>query len=418
MATPPLDSYIKTPPPSEPDSQFPYLEDQFQRIEGTMSNHTKRIVTVDSNLTLEELTRSTADNSIAQYVTAASVGASNVFTQSTPPTATGRLQGDVWYDTVNSFTPYVWYASAWQNNSTGNYTQYVGQIATINTSLSSTRNKVDNTLGVQWSVKANINNSTGGLTFTGIQRADGTGATYNLEINSNVTINGNLLVSGSVGNTQIADGSITTGKISAGSITAEKISSGSITADKISGGTITADKIVAGTITGTYIANGAIGNSQIANNAVWTNNLTNGAVDTPKIFTNAVSNSASSQGNGSASASITVRAGARVSVLATYAGNRNNGTGGGNNTLRVRANGSDFSNNTTAIFSVALITAASSQAYISGNFVVTGLATNYASTPATLLTIYNAGSDGNITFTADSGGWNEVVSLLVMELAK
>ena len=428
MATPPLDSYIKTPPPSEPDSQFPYLEDQFQRIEGTMSNHTKRIVTVDSNLTLEELTRSNADNSIAQYVTAASVGASNVFTQSTPPTVTGRLQGDVWYDTANSFTPYVWYASAWQNNSTGSYTQYVGQIATINTSLSSTKNKVDNTLGVQWSVKANINNSTGGLTFTGIQKADGTGATYNLEINSNVTINGSLLVSGSVGNTQIADGAITTGKISAGSITADKISSGSITADKISSGSITADKISSGSITSDKISSGSITADKISGGTITADKIVagtitgtyiaNGAVDTPKIFTNAVSNSASAQGNGSASASITVRAGARVSVLATYAGNRSNGTGGGSNTLRVRANGSDFTNNSTTIFSVALVTSASSLAYINGSFVVTGLVTNYASTPATLLTIYNAGSDGTIDFTADSGGWNEVVSLLVMELAK
>lgn len=131
-----------------------------------------------------------------------------------------------------------------------------------------------------------------------------------------------------------------------------------------------------------------------------------------------MSNSASSQGAGTATASITVRAGARVSVLATYAGNRSNGTGGGGNTLRVRANDADFTNNTTSIFSVALVTAASTVAYISYNYVVTGLVTNYASTPATLLTIYNATSDGAITFTADSGGWNETVSLLVMELAK
>ena len=148
------------------------------------------------------------------------------------------------------------------------------------------------------------------------------------------------------------------------------------------------------------------------------NVIISGTVNTNQLANNSVSNSASSQGAGSASVTISVRAGARVSVLATYAGNRSNGTGGGGNTLKVTANGADFTNNSTSIFSVALVTAASSLAYISNTFVVTGLVTNYASTPATLLTVYTATSNGAVTFNATSGGWNETVSLLVMELAK
>lgn len=392
MATPPLDSYIKTPPPTEPDSQFPYLEDQFQRIEGTMSNHTKRIVTVDSNLTTEELTRSNADNSLAQYVTAASVGASNVYTQSTPPTATGRLQGDVWYDTGNSFTPYVWYASAWQNNSTGSYTQYVGQIATINTSLGATKNKVDNTLGVQWSVQATINNSTGGLTFTGLQKADGTGATYNLEITSNVTINGGLLV----------NGSITGSKIAAGTITGSQIAAGTITADKITAGTITADRIVAGTITGTYLASGTVTNTNLANNAVWTNNINNGAVSTPQIYTNAVSNNAYADTSGStASASINLLSGDRVSIWATAQGGSSN-TG---SYLVVGVNGAGGAQNivTKGVSGFVNSAAAYAGSYSGGYVTSVGFVQNIIAGPATVLTFYTAPATGSYTFTAANG---------------
>jgi hypothetical protein len=275
--------------------------------------------------------------------------------------------------------------------STGAYTQYVGQIATINTSLGATKNKVDNTLGVQWSVQATINSSTGGLTFTGLQKADGTGATYNLEITSNVTINGNLLTSGS----------ITGSKIAAGTITASNIATGTITADKTSAGTITADRIVAGTITGTYLASGAVTNSNLANNAVWTNNINNGAVSTPQIYTNAVSNNAYSDSSGStASASINLLSGDRVSIWATAQGGSSN-TG---SYLVVGVNGAGGAQNIVSkgvsgfVNSVAINTSYSG-AYVNAVY----YAQNIIAGPATVLTFYTAPATGSYTFTAANG---------------
>jgi hypothetical protein len=297
---------------------------------------TNNLATTNAAITTEATTRATADTALSTSITnltSTVTGNFNTLNSRIATEETTRANADT--TNANAITSLT---------STVN-----GQTANI-TTLTSTTASITGALSATWSVVGNINGSTGGLVLSGVKRADGTGATYDLEISANTKILGNLVVDG--------------------------------------------------TINGTKIGTGANG------------------ITTPNIQNNSVSNSASSQGAGTASASITVRAGARVSVLATYAGNRSNGTGGGSNTLRVRANGADFPNNTTSIFSVALVTAPSSQAYISNTFVITGIVTNYASTPATLLTIYNAPSDGAITFTADSGGWNETVSLLVMELAR
>lgn len=73
-------------------------------------------------------------------------------------------------------------------------------------------------LSVQWSIVGNINGVTGGLTLTGIKKADGSGPTFNLEIDSNVTINGNLLVNGTISSPKIANDAVTTEKILANSV--------------------------------------------------------------------------------------------------------------------------------------------------------------------------------------------------------
>ncbi|MFC0282445.1 hypothetical protein ACFFJB_02240, partial [Camelimonas abortus] len=49
-----------------------------------------------------------------------------------------------------------------------------------------------NGLGVQYAVQGYVGGSYGGFVFTGVKRADGAGATYLLEITSNVVINGDL----------------------------------------------------------------------------------------------------------------------------------------------------------------------------------------------------------------------------------
>jgi hypothetical protein len=435
-------------------SHYSYLEDQLQKLEIVNKKQVVRIEDNTSSITEERLVRNDADKALAQFVTTASVGASRVYTQSSPPVATGRLQGDVWYDTDDSFKPYVWYASAWQDNSTGNYTQYVGQIATISTTLGSTKDKVDNTLGVQWAVKANINGSTGGLTFTGIQKADGTGATYNLEINSNVTINGGLIVAGSLGSTQIADGAITTGKIAAGTITGDRIAAGTITgtniaagsinADRISAGTITADRIVAGSIETTRLADGAVSNAKIANSAV----------NTSKISSNSVTYSGYGSGTASCSTTVTVRSGARVQIIAVAKASSTTQSKewystGGNGSSPQYWNGSAWASGyppapSTAVSSLGSLTintpggsessdilgayngsssdsARGGSYYVNGNWEY-GYYRNYtimAYATTTITSYYNgSGSDISYNFSVSASGVNTTVSLYVIEMAR
>lgn len=65
-----------------------------------------------------------------------------------------------------------------------------------------------NGLGVQWAIQGYVGGSYGGLVFTGIKRADGVGADFLLEINSNVVINGNLIVTGTIYNAQLSNSAV------------------------------------------------------------------------------------------------------------------------------------------------------------------------------------------------------------------
>ena len=83
-------------------------------------------------------------------------------------------------------------------------------ITTLNTNVGnnsasiSTLSSSVNGISAKYVLAATIDGVTGGLDLQGSQRADGTGAVFALNINANVTINGNLLVSGSVGSTKIS----------------------------------------------------------------------------------------------------------------------------------------------------------------------------------------------------------------------
>lgn len=185
-----------------------------------------------SSLSDEATTRASADAALAQRIITASAGTSRVYTQTTAPTSVGRQNGDVWIDTsipsgqlFPSYKPYVWYGNQWNDNSSGAYTQYVGQIASISQTssaayiaagnaadaasaaqetadasynatggaVSSVKNKVDNVLGVQWAVKGYLGGGVrNAIVLNGIQRADGSGAVYNLDLDTNVNIYGVL----------------------------------------------------------------------------------------------------------------------------------------------------------------------------------------------------------------------------------
>lgn len=65
-----------------------------------------------------------------------------------------------------------------------------------------------NGIGVQYAVQGYVGGSYGGFVFTGVQRADGVGGTFLLEITSNVIINGNLMVTGSILNEGLSNSAV------------------------------------------------------------------------------------------------------------------------------------------------------------------------------------------------------------------
>lgn len=207
------------------NNYFPYFYNGTTWLDN--SNGTYAVGTVGSvkaNLDIESITRVTADTALAKYITRASVGSGPVYVQDTAPASPPI--GAIWYSTANPldlYHPYYWNGSQWLDNNTGAY----GSVATISTDLGTVQNKVNNTLGAQWAVKANINNTTSGLTFTGIQRADGTGAVYTFEIGDSsgnsqtaVKIYGNAVVDGTLGATKIATTSLSAITANLGTVTA------------------------------------------------------------------------------------------------------------------------------------------------------------------------------------------------------
>lgn len=96
------------------------------------------------------------------------------------------------------------------SNDTAQSTAITNLTSTLNgqsASIASNLTAIDG-LSATWSIQASINNTTGGLEFTGIRKADGTGAYYNLEINSNVVINGDAVINGTITANELANNSV------------------------------------------------------------------------------------------------------------------------------------------------------------------------------------------------------------------
>lgn len=85
-----------------------------------------------------------------------------------------------------------------------------------NTASISTLQTSVNGLGVQWALHGDIDGQTGALIFSGVRAANGTGATFLLRLDANMEINGNLIVSGTIGSGQIANNAITETGFSSG----------------------------------------------------------------------------------------------------------------------------------------------------------------------------------------------------------
>lgn len=302
MASKPLDTYIKTPPPSNPASKETYLEQQLGSIEKVLQKHTTTIeenyennvasiteeqgvratadsalsyslqqlsatvevnnastqgqitnlqtaaadastatatqlqtltAKVDTNLgstnaaiSNEQKARATADSALASKISTLTAQAefsdsklqasitsetsARVTAISAEATSRQALQATVTnnFNTLNSAitTEATTRATAdtTNANSITSLTSTVnGQSANI-TTLTSTTASITGALSAQWAVQGTIDGVTGGLRLTGLKKSDGTGAVYNLIIDANTRINGDLLVTGTVAAARLA----------------------------------------------------------------------------------------------------------------------------------------------------------------------------------------------------------------------
>lgn len=99
--------------------------------------------TLAASISDEAIARANKDSSLAQKVTYLNAGSNRVYAQTDAPGNTSgqpgypRQSGDVWYDTDDDFKPYVWAqvndtgAYDWRDNSSGIYTKYIGQFASV-----------------------------------------------------------------------------------------------------------------------------------------------------------------------------------------------------------------------------------------------------------------------------------------------
>lgn len=176
------------------------LAENIQQLSSTIGGNTAQIIE-------EKRTRTTADDALAQSISTLSAtvtAGDNALSAQIQAEQTARANGDA--ANASSITS----LSATVN----------GNSAAITTLQQATAD-IDSALSVLWSVQGTIDGVTGGLRLTGIKKADGTGAAYNLIIDANTTINGNLLVSGTVITDAAANNAFTEGVGSSGTWIAE-----------------------------------------------------------------------------------------------------------------------------------------------------------------------------------------------------
>jgi hypothetical protein len=168
-------------------------------------------------ITTETTARTTADAALAQQITTvnATVGTVNA-------RLTDEISARATADT------------ALAGRVTTTETTVRGQTASITTLQQST-----NGMAVQWGLVGNVGGQYGGLVFSGVRQLGG-GATFLLEISSNVVINGNLLVTGTVNTLQLAPGAVSQ------VVTAASAGSSAAVAIVTRGGAIVVQAIYAG----------------------------------------------------------------------------------------------------------------------------------------------------------------------------
>lgn len=88
-----------------------------------------------------------------------------------------------------------------------------GHTSSISTLQSTTAN-MSGALSATWAMTMTLDSSTGGMKLTGVKKADDSGATFNLILDTNVTINGSLVVHGTITTDQYGNGPIANNAVS------------------------------------------------------------------------------------------------------------------------------------------------------------------------------------------------------------
>lgn len=147
-----------------------------------------------ASITQESIVRATQDDALASQITTltATVNSNNnTLTAAIANEATARATADSAETTARLAL-----------------TSTVNDHTSSITTLSSTTASINGALSASWSVQGNIDGATGGLRLTGMKKADGTGATYDLIIQANTKIYGNLVVTGTIDAPQLAFNSV------------------------------------------------------------------------------------------------------------------------------------------------------------------------------------------------------------------
>lgn len=118
----------------------------------------------------EATARVNADNALAAQITTVSAQASaqRVFVQSSAPSSTGRIVGDLWYDSGNGLKPHYWSGTVWADNSDNRFTTIAASVTTE----TAARVSADNALSAQiTTLTSTVNGNIASITSEAATRA-------------------------------------------------------------------------------------------------------------------------------------------------------------------------------------------------------------------------------------------------------
>lgn len=392
-----------------------------------IDNAVTQINNNQAQINSEAVARSNADSALAGTITTVSTIASKTrtYVQSTAPNPASvtLIVGDLWLNSASGLYPKYWDGSAWQDATD----QRIFANAAAITAESAARSTGDSSLAAQINTLSSLTpagQSTVKMQLAATSASDGAAAEFLVQ----VTADGTNYASAGM-RMQVFSGSPPTSRVlfdtdqfiirsGTGRYIPFAVASGQLVSQAlVDHGNVQGlkamgliDKLTAANIA-TYIDTAAIGEAYIADAAissakigalqVKSANIDDLTVGNNKITGNAVSNSAGAvSATGTASVSITVRAGARVQYIASYMGS--NVVSVGQNSLTI------YTNDGSGAVSI-----------VSGSpgFVQIGSTSSYISTPVTVMTTATYGVTQGLFVTASSlmGG---PVSLLVLELSK